>query len=119
MEKVIEWEREFQVWQYSVSHSTLLLRSVNVEGFETRIDVLFTAVELMHLQPYCARLEISEATSEEKGEILGDQLAAKIPGKLYLLNGGEGYVLARRCAWHEDLGDHHSPSKFGPLRGTE
>ncbi|MFG2594567.1 hypothetical protein [Streptomyces sp. NPDC048462] len=119
MAKIAEWEREFQVWQYSVSHSTLLLRSVNVEGFETRIDVLFTAVELMHLQPYCARLEISEATSVERGRILGDQLAAELPGTLYLLNGGEGYVLARRCSWHEDLGDHHTPSKFGPLRGTE
>lgn len=119
MAKIAVWEREFQVWQYSVSHSSLLLRSVNVEGFETRIDVLFTAVELMHLRPYCARLEISEATSMERGNILDGQLAAELPGTLYLFNGGEGYVLARRCSWHEDLGDHHAPSKFGPLRGTE
>ncbi|WP_406400672.1 hypothetical protein [Streptomyces uncialis] len=119
MAPIVEWEREFQVWQYSVSHSVLLLRSVNVEGFETRIDVLFAAVELMYLQPYCARLKISEATDVERGQILGGRLAAELPGTLYLLNGGEGYVLARRCSWHEDLGDHHAPSKFGPLKGTE
>ncbi|UQA91543.1 hypothetical protein [Streptomyces halobius] len=119
MEKIVEWGREFQVWQYSVSHSTLLLRSVNVEGFDTRLDVAFMAVELMHLRPYYSHLEISEAHSEERERILGSHSSTKAAGTLYLLNGGKGYVLARRCSWHEDLGDHHTPSKFGPLRGTE
>ncbi|MEU2760137.1 hypothetical protein [Streptomyces sp. NPDC007094] len=119
MGKIVEWNREFQVWQYSVSHSTLLLRSVNVEGFNTRLDVAFMAVELMHLQPDYGHLEISEANNEERGQILGAQSSDSAAGTLYLLNGGEGYVLARKCSWHEDLGDHHAPSKFGPLRGTE
>lgn len=116
----MEWQREFQVWQYSVSHSTLLLRSIDVEGFETRIDVLFASVELMHLRPVFARLDITEASEAERGRILGNSDSEmRLPGKLYVINEGEGYVLARQCAWHEDLGDHHAPSKFGPLRGTK
>jgi hypothetical protein len=119
MEKVAIWERDFQIWQYSVSHSMLLLRSAAEGDLETRIDVLFAAVELMHLQPLYHRLEINEANDEERVEVLGDRLSEIIPGKLFLINGGEGYVVARRCSWHEDLGDHHAPSRFGPLRGTE
>lgn len=119
MEKIVEWRRAFQVWQYSVSHSTLLLRSVNVEGFDTRVDVAFMAVELMHLQSDYGYLEIREADSEERERILGTRSSEQATARLYLLNGAEGYILARRCSWHEDLGDHHAPSKFGPLRGTE
>lgn len=120
MPELVEWEREFQVWHYSVSHSTLLLRSVDVEGFETRIDVLFASVELMHLRPVFARLNIAEAPEAERGSVLGgNNSEMSLHGNLYVINDGEGYVLARRCTWHEDFGDHHAPSKFGPLRGTE
>ncbi|MFD0023584.1 hypothetical protein [Streptomyces sp. NPDC058382] len=115
---IVKWEREFQVWHYSVSHSMLLLRSVGVEGSETRIDVLFASVELMHLRTFFERLEISEAIESNKKGILGDA-DSELAGNLYVINGGPTYVLAGRCAWHEDFGDHHAPSKFGPLRATE
>ncbi|MCL6296973.1 hypothetical protein [Streptomyces kronopolitis] len=117
MKKINSWNRKFQVWQYSVSHSTLLLRSVNAERDNSRVDVLFPAVSLMHLKPSFGALEIHEADDDDLLKFLPES-GDKHHGKLYLLNHGEAYVCAAQCVWNEDDGDHHSPSRFGPLRGT-
>ncbi|MFF4405328.1 hypothetical protein ACFY2W_31185 [Streptomyces sp. NPDC001262] len=118
MQEIASWNRKFQVWQYSVSHSVLLLRSYHSQRYSTRIDVAFPAVDLMHLKPSYERLSIRHATQGERDEILGSDASQLKHGSLFLLNDGEGYVLAAQCLWHEDTGDHHSPSQFGPLRGT-
>ncbi|WP_157868473.1 hypothetical protein [Streptomyces caatingaensis] len=118
MQKVISWERKFQVWQYSVSHSVLLLRSFHPQKYTTRIDVAFPAVTLMHLQPSYETLSVRQATEEERLRILGATAEKITHGNLFLLNEGEGYVHAADFSWHEDSGDHHTPSSFGPLRGT-
>lgn len=119
MKDIASWERKFQIWQYSVSHSTLLLRSVHPQLYETRIDVLFPAVSLMHVQPSYTTLVISEADETEKNNILPNDVTVGEHEKLFFLNHGQGYVLAPKCSWHEDNGDHRTPSKFGPLRGTK
>jgi hypothetical protein len=119
MEKIAEWHRSFQVWQYSVSHSTLLLRSVNVEGFDTRIDVVFTNVELMLIKPVYDHLRIDLGDNKDKERAMRNPSEYTTKKELYFLNGESSYVIAGKVAWHEDHGDHHTPSKFGPLRGTE
>lgn len=50
--------------------------------------------------------------------MLGQRFAQLSNVPLYVINGGECYVCAGRVNWHEDTGDHHAPSAFGPLRGT-
>ncbi len=119
MQEKISWDREFEVWQYSVSHSMLLLRSFHPQKYATRIDVAFPSVALMHLQPVYESLSIRLATDLERDQILGSNALNLTHGHLFLLNDGEGYVHAAKYLWHEDAGDHHSPSRFGPLRGTE
>ncbi|MER7132056.1 hypothetical protein [Streptosporangium saharense] len=119
MQKIVEWYRKFQVWQYSVSHSTLLLRSVNIVGSSTRIDAVFAGVELMRIRPMYNELIIFRVEDDEKEVMLAGEPKEVIRKSLFLLNGKDSYVVAGGFSWHEDAGDHHTPSKFGPLRGTE
>jgi hypothetical protein len=117
LESVVRWERRFRVWHYTVSYSQLLLRSIGVEGFDTRIDVLFSNVYLMHLKPVLHRLHIDLETKEWSRD--GLDLPDGVKVNWYTINDGDAYVVATHCQWHEDQGDHHAPSRFGPLRGVE
>lgn len=120
MEKIIEWDRKFQVWQYSVSHAKLLLRSFDPDQYGTRIDLLFLAVELLLLKPSFSNLSVMKASIPEADAFLTPRGIHRSPhGHLFVINDGEGCVQAATCLWHEDQGDHHTPSRFGPLRGTE
>jgi hypothetical protein len=118
MREISNWGREFQVWQYSVSHSILLLRSFHPQNYSTRIDIAFPGVELMHVNSSYDSLRLSELTASEASEFMLSRGIEQLRGTLFLLNEGEGYVQASSCHWHEDNGDHHTASKFGPLRGT-
>jgi hypothetical protein len=116
MKVIGQWQREFQVWQYSVSHSVLLLRSYHPDLYATRVDLAFLSVGLMKVQASYESLTVQVADPGEVARFLGE--TALPYGSLFLLNGGAGYVHAGRCSWHEDEGDHKTPSRFGPLRGT-
>jgi hypothetical protein len=48
MAGVATWESEFTVWDYSVSYSRLLLRSLQ-DSSPSRVDVLFSNVLFMHM----------------------------------------------------------------------
>ena len=115
MEPLVRWDRDFRIWHYTVSYSQLLLRSIDVAGFDTRIDVLFSNVAFMHMKRSMSRLYIDAA---EEWRPAGVDVTEK-RGRWYVINDGEFYVHATHCQWHEDQGDHHTPSRFGPLRGTE
>ncbi|WP_156725672.1 hypothetical protein [Streptomyces apocyni] len=118
MSKIAGWNREFQVWQYSVSHSVLLLRSVDPQLYDTRIDILFPAVEILHLRPTYEGLTIHQLNHDDGVDFLDNQGVTPSRGSVFLLNDGEGYVQAAKCEWFEDQGNHRAPSRFGPLRGT-
>ncbi|RMI42044.1 hypothetical protein [Streptomyces triticirhizae] len=116
MRELVGWQRKFQVWQYSVSHSVLLLRSTPTQEHPTRIDVAFSDVTVMRVRDSFASLLLSETTPEQAAAYASpDDIRRR---NLYLINDGEGYVAAGNCAWHEDEGNHRTPSRFGPLRGT-
>ncbi|MFI5678789.1 hypothetical protein [Streptomyces cellulosae] len=116
MQRITQWDRPFQAWSYAVSHSRLLLRSVNTEGSNTRIDALLSNVEMMHLSPDMERLAIDEGDFSEVGS-LTHQPSHRPRGKVFIINDGESYISATHCQWHEDEGGPRSPSKFGPLLG--
>jgi hypothetical protein len=119
VKKIVAWDREFQVWHYSVSHSTLLLRSFDPDLYDTRVDVVFPAVSLMCLEPTYSGLEIHQAGDNEISAVITAERELNTGGSVYLLNGGRGYVCAAKVAWFEDEGDHRAPSRFGPLPGTK
>ncbi|MFE9509130.1 hypothetical protein ACFYNU_02470 [Streptomyces sp. NPDC006643] len=119
MKNIADWDREFRVWHFTVSYSQLLLRSINVANSDTRIDILFSNVSMLHLTPSFDRLRVDRL---ELSDPIPSIYKAGIEGgevSVFLLNGGEGYVYATHCDWHEDLGGTRTPSKFGPLRGVE
>ena len=119
MEKVAEWDREFRIWHYTVSYSQLLLRSINVEGSETRIDVLFSNVSMMNLPSSLEHLRIDRLEPSDPQARAHEGVHQNRETSVYLLSGGEFYIYATHCEWHEDLGGTRTPSKFGPLRGVE
>ncbi|MFF3403779.1 hypothetical protein ACFYW6_35455 [Streptomyces sp. NPDC002659] len=116
MQRIAAWHREFQIWYYTVSYSQLLLRSL-VDDVEGRVDVLFTHIRFLHIPYELDRLVIDEVAADEVSDLAVPEVSDD--ERIFLLNEGEGYVIARLCDWHEDRGDHHSPSRFGPLRGLE
>ncbi|WP_157594356.1 hypothetical protein [Streptosporangium amethystogenes] len=119
MTKVAGWGREFRLWHYTVSYSQLLLRSIDINDSTKRIDLLFSNVERMQVSSEYNHLTIEEFASSTDPKL--SELGLQVPkfGKIFLINGGPDFVTATHCQWHEDDGDARSPSKFGPLRGTD
>jgi hypothetical protein len=112
--ELASWDRPFQLWHYSVSYRRLLVRSVD-GGPPERVDVLFSNVRFMHLTSLYEKFNISapEGWAPPDGGVLMDQ-----PGQWFVINGGQGYIHATHCQWHEDDGNAMSPSRFGPFRQT-
>ncbi|MFI6348877.1 hypothetical protein [Streptomyces sp. NPDC050560] len=121
MRRLLDFQRRFRIWHYSVSYSRLLLRSLNIHEYETRIDVLFTNVELMHVPSTWDTLVVDEQDRAGADSVIGPGvvLASRPNHHVFVLNGGPYYVFATHCDWHEDEGDSRSPSKFGPMWGIE
>ncbi|MBD3005596.1 MULTISPECIES: hypothetical protein [unclassified Streptomyces] len=119
MQRLVEWNRNFRLWHYTVSYSQLLLRSVNIEGTESRVDILFSNVNLMHVSNSFESLSIDRMEISEARDFLQLGTPLQNKGHIFLLNGGEFYVQGSHCEWHEDLGGPRTPSRFGPLRGIE
>ncbi|MBL1096655.1 hypothetical protein [Streptomyces coffeae] len=119
MQRLASWERSFRVWHYTVSYSQLLLRSVNIEGEESRIDILFSNVERMDIICDFETLAIEKISASEARSDFGLDIPRSATSHVFLLNHGDAYVQGTHCEWHEDLGGPRSPSKFGPLRGVE
>ncbi|MFJ5594280.1 hypothetical protein ACIQCG_31575 [Streptomyces noursei] len=89
------------------------------DRYETRVDIAFPAVSLMHLKPTFESLDIRQVEGSEADRILPPGVSVEGREKVYVFNEGEAYVVAAACEWNVDDGDHHTPSAFGPLRGTE
>jgi hypothetical protein len=118
MNQLFSWRRKFRLWDYSVSYSQLLLRSVNLPDYETRIDVLFSNVRRVLLSYQYETLAVD---SLEMGEVDNGLIGGGYEEwqRVFLINGGPDFIVASQCKWYEDVGDARTPSKFGPLRGTD
>jgi len=115
VQDVATWERDFQVWAYSVSYSRLLLRSLQ-DPSPSRVDVLFSNVMFMHLPTSFPRLRIRMAEGRQFG---GIDIPDSVKGNWYAINSDQSFVFAGHCQWHEDDGNFTSPSRFGPFRRTD
>jgi hypothetical protein len=81
--------REFQLWEYRVSHGSLLIRSpAGPPEFETNIDIICVGVEYLAAPRQLGEIIISEATEVEI-EKLEDILDKKLPSsRVWVLQGG-------------------------------
>jgi hypothetical protein len=88
-------ERTFRIWNYTVSHSQLLLRSVKREHHDTRVDMLFKAVDRVDLPSTLAGLHV---------ELIAD--------RVYSARGTnwQGSVRAGAMFVIEDQGSYADPS---------
>jgi hypothetical protein len=108
-------QRTFQIWEYTVGHGQLLLRSPKADDMPKRIDVLFKNVAAIHLLTTLNSLTISEANEEDQIDSqlqVGSQIL--MDRKVFLVRSSEfvGYVIAGTVAWHEDEGEYYDPSFF-------
>jgi hypothetical protein len=100
-------EREFQLWEYRVSHGSLLIRSPAGPESETSIDIIFVGVEYLAAPRQLGEITISEADEIEIGrleEILGKRLP---PSRVWALQGSRqrSLVVAVALKVQEHRGD--------------
>ena len=110
--------RRFQVWNYSVSHSWLLLRSNKSDFVPTRIEILFYDVAAMHLPTLIDDMIVGQedAMADSTTRLLDGLTTAWQPDihRLFTLRGKNcfAYVLAGGVECHEDFLSFSDPSHF-------
>ena len=125
--------RYFQLWRYSVSHSSLLLRSVKLDTSDdaeltamghtvyehpSRIDILFKGVEGLHLvnTHLDSFLKIYKIPyNYNQTALIGFAISNIDEDKqLFALDSKEGrsFIISYGCYIHEDQKENHEPSHF-------
>ena len=114
--EIINSERQFQIWKYTVSHSELLFRSTKSADFPTRIDVFFKGVKEFHVPTSFTGLSIVEASDADIRRLcnLRKSLSFGKDVKVFKIQGTDflGYVTALIVVCHEDEGEYNDPSFF-------
>jgi hypothetical protein len=107
--------RTFRIWLYTVTHGTLLLRSVKEPGLPTRVDVIFKPVRYVRMPTTLVGLAVhSVLPSELHGELAESVGAVDPEDKVFALAGprGDAWVVSGVMGWHEDEGGDFEPSHF-------
>ncbi|MDB5337683.1 MAG: hypothetical protein JWN70_3302 [Planctomycetaceae bacterium] len=111
------FERDFQVWNYTVGMRRLLLRS-NKEGrFDTRIDILFQNVQAMRLPTHLHGVRVSEADDVEKASLVEQFGQGMVQsGRLFHIENrvSIGFVVAGLVTEAVDDREYFEPSQFKP-----
>jgi hypothetical protein len=100
----VRFDRRFQLWSYSVSHSVLLLRSNRGSDHSTRIDLMFRAVVELRLRHNISDLSIGvtlddDAKIRDLGiEDCGNRYAFLVSSRDF----PNGYVVAGSLYFSED-----------------
>jgi hypothetical protein len=77
--------REFQLWEYHVSHGSLLIRSPAGPKFKTSIDIICVGVDYLSASRHLGEIFVSTASDAELRrleEILGKKIP---PSRVWLL----------------------------------
>ena len=108
--------RKFLIWEYTVSHSQLLLRSPREGGYPTRIDVVFKNVDFLSVGTTAVLDRIEEVERAEIERLGGQAAMIALTGgqRGYRLSGPstDGLVLSGAFAIHEDELESHEPSSL-------
>jgi len=114
--QIINSERRFQIWKYTVGHSSLLIRSTKSAEFSTRIDVFFKGVKEFHLPTSFTGLSITEASDADVRKLCSLRASPSFGKdvKVFKVQGADflGYVAALIVVSHEDEGEYSDPSFF-------
>lgn len=99
--------REFQLWEYHVSHGSLLIRSPASPEFQTSIDIICVGVEYLAAPRHLGEITVSGATEVEIAS-LEEILAKKLPpSRVWALQGSRqrSLLVAAALKVQEHLGD--------------
>ncbi len=99
-------ERRFQLWEYRVSHGSLLIRSPKGPDAGTNIDLEFSGVEYVACPRLMRGLEFAQAGSADLRRVRDAGVALEAPDKVFvLLSGKERHlVVASSCVVSENTG---------------
>lgn len=106
----------FEIWSFSPSHRTMLLRSNPSpgDGGGTRIEIYVGNVEVMLLRPRMKGLKIWRPSSQEASEAaekfsIGDKLQS-----LYLISSEDfyGFIVGGRPSWREAVREFDDETLF-------
>ena len=96
------------MWLYTVSHRTLLLRSVKTGEAPTRVDLLFKGVKHISLASELEGADVHIVESAPSSmQLATDEIVYKIESSR-----GAGWVIATFFDWYEDSGEHDDDSHF-------
>jgi len=87
-------QRLFQLWEYHVSHGSLLIRSPNGPGIQNCIDIIFVGVEYIAMPRHLGAIELVDAAPAETSmleEVLQKSLVP--PTRAWALIGPKGRFL--------------------------
>jgi hypothetical protein len=105
--------RRFQLWEYHVSHGSLLIRSPADSRFETSIDLVFAGTQYVSLPRHLGEIKISAAGAADQGRV--EKLIDKDLRDLKV------WVLENACGRHFvaaaalQIAEHHGEIFDSPL----
>jgi hypothetical protein len=88
-------DRLFQIWDYNVSHSQMLLRSPVSPGDIRNIDIIFWGIDYLGIPSKFQGIEVCEATAEEMAAIHSTVGQKYVKPRVYCLStGGARFFVA-------------------------
>lgn len=114
------FDRDFQLWEYIVSHGMLHVRSPLGPDHATNVDLVFAAVAYISAPTHLPQLSIDEPTAEEATrwtELCGNRWFAGARVFVLVSGGVRHFVVAARLQVSENSDELFlSPFEFGPIR---
>ena len=114
-ENIIQFNRKFKVWGYTVSHGQLLLRSTKDNDYPTRVDVLFKNVIFIQIPVLFLGLVVSEMDKKDFQSLnLSTGLYPERNRKFFKVSGNNwnGVIVAGVVSFLEEDAEHSSQSKL-------
>jgi hypothetical protein len=111
-------DRTFQLWEYKVSHGSLLIRSPKALGVSTNIDLVCVGVEYLAVPRHIKGLDLVEPSSEEisqLSELLGKPIEAS--RVRLILSGGHRFSIVAVSFRMSENEDDVFASPFDWARG--
>jgi hypothetical protein len=90
-------DRMFQLWEYQIGMSRMLLRSTKRTADDTRIDLVFQGVDALKLPSVLPSLTLDIANAMQEALVIDSAgLILERGSRIFTLNGRgfEGYVIA-------------------------
>jgi hypothetical protein len=82
--------RKFQLWEYHVSHGSLLIRSPAGPGVETSIDIVCVGVEYLAAPRHLGEIIVCPATEVEVERLEGVLQKKLSPSRVWVLESASG-----------------------------